>query len=836
MATQYRFGAFKLLPAERRLFRRGSEVALTARAFEVLVAFAERAGQLLSKDDLLKRVWAGLVVEENNLAVQVAVLRKVLGAQAITTVPGHGYRFALDVIEVTGVGPDHSGPRGQGNLPVRLPSLIGREAELARAVALLRSHPMLTLCGGPGFGKTRLAQELALQLRDRYADGAWWIDLTLLRENESVALAVARTLGMSLSPDTEPLAVLTRRLAATATLIVLDNAEHCAEAVSQVAEALARDTARNSIIVTSQVPLHAAGERLLRLAPLPLHDAVRLLAERAAGSDWDAEDAEQAATICRELDGNPLAIELAAARVDALGVGGLAARLNQRLTLLAPGDAVRPSRRNALATALDWSHELLGTRERLVLRRLAVFPGSFSLEAAALVLASDEFPAPRAVEAVLSLVDRSLISAERGAQLRYRLLETTRLFALGKLDAAGETASAQARLCAGMRWLFDDAYEESWHTPPPQWRTRYEPELVGLWATLSWATEHDVESAAALFGASSPLWNLLSQQALLAKVHAMALAERVTDAVPAPTRARFWLACAHCHTADHPGQARAAAERAARLYRELGDARGEYLALVEYAFNWRVDGAEARAALASAKAIEHSGWPPTVIERGLTAEAVLHLTTGRFDAARQCYLAALQVCQRVDHQAGVNSTLTNLADLERAAGHVDEAIRLGENLRERMRDDEPCRNLATMLGNLLGALVEQNRYDEAREVALEFRRRLGRLTLDASAWTSLDALALLHLHDGSAAIAARLAGAADREHELHGQAQRQPNEAADRAKLDALLALQLPAAERTRLHAEGQRMSTMESIDLAFDLDHPATVGSRSTPQLATRA
>jgi hypothetical protein len=129
-----------------------------------------------------------------------------------------------------------------------------------------------------------------------------------------------------------------------------------------------------------------------------------------------------------------------------------------------------------------------------------------------------------------------------------------------------------------------------------------------------------------------------------------------------------------------------------------------------------------------------------------------------------------------------------------------------------------------------------NRYEEARDVALEFRRRLSRLVLDASAWTSLDTLALLHLHDGHAATAARLAGAADREHELHGQEQRQPNEAADRARLDALLALQLPAAERIRLHAEGRRMSTMESIDLAFDLDGPATVGSRPAPQLATRA
>ncbi len=172
MAIQYRFGDFKLLPAERLLSRRGSEVALTARAFEVLVAFAESAGQLLSKEDLLKRVWAGVVVEENNLAVQVAVLRKVLGAHTISTVAGHGYRFALDVIKVTAIGPDHRGQRCPGNLPVRLPTLVGRESELAHAASLLGSHPMLTVCGGPGVGKTRLAQELASRLAEQYADGA----------------------------------------------------------------------------------------------------------------------------------------------------------------------------------------------------------------------------------------------------------------------------------------------------------------------------------------------------------------------------------------------------------------------------------------------------------------------------------------------------------------------------------------------------------------------------------------------------------------------------------------------------------------------------------------
>jgi predicted ATPase/DNA-binding winged helix-turn-helix (wHTH) protein len=823
MPAHYRFGEFKLLPGERLLFRRGVEQPLTGRAFAVLVAFVERSGQLLAKEELLKRVWAGLVVEENNLAVQVGVLRKLLGAEAITTIPGFGYRFALEVFDMGADSPGEASARGCGNLPQRQPSFIGRVAELTEASALLQAHPLLTICGGPGFGKTRLALELALRQRDQHADGVWWVDLTMLREGEAPAAAIARTLGVPLADTVDPLSALASRLGRLAMLIVLDNAEHRAGEVSILAGQLVSDTAYLRILVTSHVPLHAPGERLFRLAPLPLDDAVRLLAERAGTEPWSGDAGAHAAAICSALDGNALAIELAAARIDALGLEGLALRLHQRLTLLAPGDGV-PSRRNALAAAMDWSHELLGERERVVLRRLAAFPGSFSLEGAALMLGDETLPPARVVDAVLSLVDRSLVSVERGAYRRFRLLETTRLFALERLEAAGETDTARARLCTGMRWLFEDAYEEFWRMPTPQWCARYGPELTALWSALGWAVDHDLGAAAALFGASSPLWRQMDG-ATLASSHARVLAGRVGDSIDAETRARFWLGCAHCHSMTHPGLARDAAEQAATLYRELGDTRGEYLSLVEYAFNWRVDCAEARNTLARAKAIESAGWPAAVIERGRTSEAVLHMTAGRHEDARRCYLDALEICQRGGFARGVERARLNLADLARAAGHVDEAVRLGESLREQMRDNESSETLATVLANLLGALIERGRHEAAREVALDLWRRVSRLTLDECAWLSLDALALLHLHDGRTLVAARLAGAADREFDAHGQPQRQPNEAKDRAALAAGLASRLSKSEVERLHAQGQRMSASEALAVAFDLDQPEVAG-----------
>ncbi|HEY9107007.1 MAG TPA: hypothetical protein VIN58_10040, partial [Roseateles sp.] len=590
-------------------------------------------------------------------------------------------------------------------------------------------------------------------------------------------------------------------------------AEHRAEDVAEAVSALVRGTERVSLLVTSQVPLQAASERVYRLKPLPLPDAVRLLATRTGKAGVAAPKAEQ---ICEALDCNPLAIELAASRVDVLGLDGLAARLHERLTLLVPASA-NPSRRNALAEALSWSHELLAERERRVLRRLAVFPGSFSLEGAALVLSDGELPSAAAVASVLSLVERSLVSTERGmAQRRFRLLETMRLFALDKLATAGETALAQARLCDGLGWLLDDAYEESWRLPHAAWKARYEPELPGLWAALAWAVEHDLTAAATLFGAAAPLW---MPRAIQARPHALALAPLLAAGagdVPAPVLARFWWACARCHSVVHPGLAREAAERAACLYRELGDERGEYLALVEYAFNWRVDCAEARAALAAARRLENPGWPAAVLERGLTTEAVAHLTSGRHGEARRCYQAALEVCERGGFDAGVFRARLNLADGARAAGELGLAVELGEAMLAEPGDANDLICLATLMSNLIGALVAQGRFDRAREVARDCPRRLGRLALD-DLWVGLDSVALLHLHAGNAALAARLAGVADREFEAHGQQQRQPNEAADRAALAAGLARALPAAEVARLENEGRRIGLSDAMRAAFE-------------------
>jgi tetratricopeptide (TPR) repeat protein len=234
---------------------------------------------------------------------------------------------------------------------------------------------------------------------------------------------------------------------------------------------------------------------------------------------------------------------------------------------------------------------------------------------------------------------------------------------------------------------------------------------------------------------------------------------------------------------------------------------------------------QARDALVRAKSLESAGWPASVLERGRTSEAVLHLTAGRHDDAHRCYLQALEICERGGFARGVQRAQLNLADLARAAGRVDEAVRLGESLREHLRGDESSEALATVLANLLGALIEQGRHEAAREVALELWHRVGRLALHERAWLSMDALALLHLHDGRTVVAALLAGAADRAFDDHRQPQRQPNEARDRAALAAGLAAMLPGPEIERLHEQGRRMGTAEALAVAFDVDPSGPIG-----------
>ena len=524
------FGRFKVIRHRRELLADDRQIDLGGRAFDTLIALIEAGGTVLSKDELMRRVWPGQVVEENNLSSQIYALRKILGLDRglIRTVAGRGYQFIGEIHSPS----DRAAAApfvGTTNLPVALSELIGREAEARVVTDLVTAHRLVTLVGTGGIGKTRLGLAVARDLLARFADGVFVTELGPVSNPDSVPATVATAFGLALAGTVSPDSVAAQ-VAGKRALLVLDNCEHVIDAAAAMTETLLRASRDLTVLATSREPLRADGEYVHRVPPLevPPEDArdvadllgcgaVRLFVSRAqAAQATGAPGARQAATIaaiCRRLDGMPLAIELAAARVAAFGIDGVAAGLDDRFRLLTGGNRTALRRHQTLRATLDWSHELLTEPERIVLRRLAVFAGGFTLEAASAVAADTGLEADVVVDGVANLVNKSLLSADvSGAVAQYRLLETTRAYARDKLVQAGELAQCARRQAEHLRGLFERAAAE-WQTQPTGvWLAVYGQEADNLRAALDWAFSPDGDPAVAvtLVIAAVPLWVSLS--------------------------------------------------------------------------------------------------------------------------------------------------------------------------------------------------------------------------------------------------------------------------------------------------------------------------------------
>ena len=454
MPDQYRFASSELRPAERQLLVDGTPTALGARAFDLLVALIERRDRVVDKAELFETVWPGLVVEENNLQVQVSSLRKLLGPNAIATVPGRGYQFvaALTPDAANGASSGRVTPTNPNNLPHARTRFIGREKALDDCTSLLRDTRLLTLSGIGGCGKTRLAQELAHRQLGEFPDGVWFVDLGPVQEARGVSATVATTMGMKDLSD-ESLARLAEHLRWRQTLVVLDSCEHVIDAAVESAETLLGSCGALKIVATSREALGMAGEQIFAVRSLSLpattdvdemqrSEAVRLFVDHArlVLPDFavDERNAAAIAEICRRLDGIALAIELAAARVKVLSVDEIRVRLDDRFRLLTGGNRAMP-RHQTLHATMQWSHDHLTSREQRLFRRLAVFAGGCTLPAAVDV-AGDTADEYDTLERLTALHDKSLVMVDRDtqAQPRYRMLETVRQYAEERLTEAGE--------------------------------------------------------------------------------------------------------------------------------------------------------------------------------------------------------------------------------------------------------------------------------------------------------------------------------------------------------------------------------------------------------------
>ena len=484
------FGPFRLLVAQRLLLEDDKPVRLGSRAFELLVALIERAGKLVGKDELVSRVWPQTFVEESNLQIQISTLRRALGDgqgghRYIVTIPGKGYNFVAPVLldEPSRNPPSPTlTPAGMHNLPFVLTRMIGREAAVATLVSRLSRERMVTIVGSGGIGKTTVALAVAERVIPDYEHGIWMIDLAPIGDARLVPSAVATVLNLEIRSE-NPLPTLAAALRDKRMLLLLDNCEHVIDAAANLAAAILGQAPRVSILATSRELLEIEGEVAHRLRPLASPQpspaltaaeaaefpAVQLFVERVTATveDFALTDtnASQIVEICRRLDGLPLAIEFAAPRVEALGVDGLAARLDDSLPLLSRWHRTATPRHRTMGAVLDWSYGLLNEEEQRLFRALGIFRGVLTVEAAAAVAVDAATNDADAISRLADLVAKSLVVADVSATVpRFRLLDTTRGYALKQLREAGELQTHARRHAEYLRDVMRQA-EAEWEVP-----------------------------------------------------------------------------------------------------------------------------------------------------------------------------------------------------------------------------------------------------------------------------------------------------------------------------------------------------------------------------------
>ena len=456
------FGPFRLFVKSRLLEKDGAALHLGGRALDILIFLAERAGEVIDKRELIKRIWADVNVDEGSLRFHITTLRKALGdagegSRYVVNVPGRGYCFTAPLLRPAASESRTSPPAASPpSLPSPLAKMIGRDGAVERISAELAQHRFVTIVGPGGIGKTSVALAVAQGELAAFDGQVCFVDFGALTDARLVPGTIAAALGLTVSSE-DPIPDLLTVLRSRRILLVFDSCEHILDELAPVAERLVREAPQLHILTTSRESFRAEGERVHRLFPLdcpPERDglgiadilaypASQLFVERIAESlsefELREEDAPLVAEICRRLDGIALAIELAAGRVNAYGISGTASLLDSRFSLLWRGRRTAIPRHQTLSAALAWSYDLLPPAESATLRGLSVFVGPFTLDAALAVASCQGIGEPEAAEAISNLLSKSLIAtspAER--RLRYRLLDTTRAFAADKLVENGE--------------------------------------------------------------------------------------------------------------------------------------------------------------------------------------------------------------------------------------------------------------------------------------------------------------------------------------------------------------------------------------------------------------
>ncbi|HZZ87998.1 MAG TPA: winged helix-turn-helix domain-containing protein, partial [Caulobacteraceae bacterium] len=781
VAEELTFGRFRLSVRRRTLATDDGAVVLPSRAFDVLVTLIEGREAPIGKDELMRRVWGDIFVEENNLHVQIAAIRRALGPDHILTIPGRGYRFVTDVTEEAAA-PAPPPPRleaeGPGNLPIEVTPLVGRASELADTLALLERARLVTLVGPGGVGKTKLALATAREASMRFADGAFLLELGALADPALTASALAACLKVEEVQDRPLLANLLAALRPRRMLLVVDGCEHVLAAVAALISEIVHRCPEVRLLCTSQTPLGVEGEHVRRVAPFEVGalggvtsveaamavDAVQLFAERAGAGDGRFALTEATLPgvldICRILEGVPLALELAAARVPLLGLEPVRQRIANRLALLGEDRSDSPQRHRTLRATIEWSHGLLPDRAREILRRLSVFAGGFTLEAAQQVASGAGIAEWDIVRGVGDLVRRSMLT--NGPDLinpRHRMLEVMRAFALEALEAAGER-EVVAHKHAEYFCQLAEAADARWETRGDvDWALLLAPELENLRAALEWTLGEAgaPRLGAQLAAATARFWfeaSLLSE----GRRWLTRALDRAPPDLDAASRIRLQRGLADLCT--DPAAAIAAAEAALALAEQQdGEAlTGPCLRALAAASYRQGDyvGAE-RLAKRAFEALEPSRHPHTQAQCYADL-GILRGVAGDHAEARRLNAQARARLQALGDRRGVAICLQYAAEFEFAAGETGAAEALGEESVGLFRALGGRYHLGIGLGNLAAYRLAGRDPARAAEAAREALVIADEVGDHAGVVISIESLALALARLGQGEDAARLQG------------------------------------------------------------------------------
>jgi predicted ATPase/DNA-binding winged helix-turn-helix (wHTH) protein len=850
MTAPLRFGRAEVRPSERQLLVDGRPVALGARAFDLLMALVERRDRMVGKNELLDSVWPGLVVEENNLQVQISSLRKLLGPHVITTVPGRGYRFT-GALETTDDGRSSAAAAAPTpapaatdiiaraapptNLPRELPPLYGREADLPALRSLIDEHRLVTVVGAGGIGKSRLALAAAHSLAARWPDGAWMVELASLSDPVLLPNAVAQALDIKMAGQGAALDELVAGLAPRTALLVLDNCEHLLDAVAALAQVVLQRAPNVTMLTTSQEPLRLPAEQQYRLMPLSVppgaaassareFGAVALFEARVQAADprfsLNDENLALVIDICRRLDGLPLAIELAAARVATLGLRPVSEKLDARFKLLTGGSRATLRRHQTLRAALEWSHNLLNEGEKAVFRRLGVFAGGFTVELAQAVAGDGQLDEWAVLDHLSALVDKSLVVADAGDSPRYRLLESARAFALEQL-AAGETADTLRRHALAMRNFLEraDGANLDGELRSDQYAALVLPELDNLRAAHAWATGEagDPQLGIGLAAYAGALIDYAVECADWLAPLRRPIEEGTVDPAVA---ARYWRAITATNmTVRVPAAVQAeASTRARSLYQALGQPRRVFSSLIQLARHRMAqhNDAAAQAAADEARALIQPDWPAELLILLLRIDGYLARRTGRFAEALALFRDAVRVSVSTQDWRLEVMARSNVADLLWQIGPIEEAAREACKLADELRARPAAyREMAMLFANAMGILSELGRIDEASAAArdaLPLIRRAGEYYVEEWAY--------LFWRRGQIEAATRLLGASDAQR-VRAEVPLQENERRLTAELRAAQKAQRPPEALARDLAAGGALGEAQLLALIAEALNP---------------